>query len=81
MTRFEIWFLSGLMVSLWVLMPATQLWDWDEPLYVRTGIEMFEAGNLLLPQFNGEVFAHKPPFGYWLMGLASQIFATSSSCL
>lgn len=74
MTRFEIWFLSGLMVSLWVLMPATQLWDWDEPLYVRTGIEMFEAGNLLLPQFNGEVFAHKPPFGYWLMGLASQIF-------
>lgn len=77
MTRFEIWFLTLLMVSLWALMPATQLWDWDEPLYVRTGIEMFEAGNLLLPQFNGEVFAHKPPLGYWLMGLASQILGQS----
>ena len=74
MTRFEIWFLSLLMVSLWALMPATQLWDWDEAHYARTGIEMWEAGNLLLPQFNGELYGHKPPFAFWLMGLAVQIF-------
>lgn len=74
MTRNEALFLGGLMVLLWALMPATQLWDWDEAYYARTGIEMFEAGNLLLPQFNGAFFGHKPPFGFWLMGLASQIF-------
>ena len=74
MTRFEIWFLTLLMVSLWALMPATQLWDWDEAHYARTGIEMFEAGNLILPQFNGELYGHKPPLGFWLMGLATQIF-------
>lgn len=77
MTRVEIGFLSVLVVALWALMPATQLWDWDEPLYARTGIEMFQAGNLLLPRFNGEVFAHKPPLGYWIMGTAAQIFGPS----
>lgn len=74
MTRIEIGFLTVLTLALWALMPATQLWDWDEPLYGRTGIEMFQAGNLLLPRFNGEVFAHKPPMGYWIMGAAAQIF-------
>ncbi len=73
-TRFEAWYLTGLMMALWALMPATMLWDWDEPLYARTAIEMFEAGNLMLPKFNGEIFAHKPPFGYWAMGLGAQIF-------
>lgn len=74
MTRNEALFLSGLMVLLWALMPATQLWDWDEAYYARTGVEMFESGNLILPQFNGELFGHKPPFGFWMMGLASQVF-------
>lgn len=57
-----------------VLMPATMLWDWDEPLYARTGIEMFQSGDLMMPRFNGETFAHKPPLGYWLMGLSALVF-------
>ncbi len=73
-TRTEITLLLALMAGLWALMPITQMWDWDEPLYARTGIEMFAAGNLLLPRFNGEIFAHKPPLGYWMMGLSAQIF-------
>ena len=59
---------------LFILMPATMLWDWDEPLYARTGIEMFQSGDLMLPRFNGETFPHKPPLGYWLMGLSAFIF-------
>lgn len=74
MTRNEALILGGLMVLLWALMPATQLWDWDEAHYARTGIEMYEAGNLILPQFNGELYGHKPPLAFWLMGLATQIF-------
>lgn len=74
MTRFEFWFLTLLMVSLWSLMPATQLWDWDEAHYARTGIEMWESGNLTLPQFNGELYGHKPPFAFWVMGLSVHVF-------
>ena len=62
-----------LLVFLFSIMPATMLWDWDEPLYARTGIEMFERGDFMTPHFNGETFAHKPPLGYWLMGLSAQV--------
>lgn len=74
MSRYETIFLLSLMAAVWALMPIAQLWDIDEPLYVRTGIEMFAKNNLLLPRFNGEVFADKPPLGYWLMGFSSLIF-------
>lgn len=77
MSRYEAIFLTGLMVALWALMPITQMWDWDEPLYARTGIEMFLSGNLVLPRFNDEIFAHKPPLGYWLMGLSAQVFGNT----
>ncbi len=77
MSRYEAIFLTALVVALWSLMPITQMWDWDEPLYARTGIEMFLSGNLLLPRFNDEIFAHKPPLGYWLMGLSAQVFGPS----
>ncbi|MFN3689075.1 ArnT family glycosyltransferase [Salinarimonas sp.] len=56
------------------LMPATMLWDRDETLYARTAIEMMRSGNFLLPTFNGEVFAHKPPMVYWLMALGFALF-------
>lgn len=77
MSRYETLFLTALLIALWALMPITQMWDWDEPLYARTGIEMFLSGNLVLPRFNDEIFAHKPPLGYWLMGLSAQVFGTS----
>lgn len=63
-----------LLAFLFLIMPATMLWDWDEPLYARTGIEMFERGDFMTPRFNGETFTHKPPLGYWLMGLSAQVF-------
>jgi len=72
--RYAIVLAVLLTAFLFLLMPATMLWDWDEPLYARTGIEMFQSGNLMIPQFNGETFPHKPPLGYWLMGLSTQIF-------
>jgi len=77
MTRYETLFSLGLLAALWALMPITQMWDWDEPLYARTGIEMWLSGNLLLPRFNDEIFAHKPPLGYWLMGLSAQVFGAT----
>ena len=32
---------------LMVLMPATMLWDRDETLYARTGVEMLVSGTFL----------------------------------
>jgi 4-amino-4-deoxy-L-arabinose transferase-like glycosyltransferase len=59
---------------LMILMPATQLWDADEPVYARTAMEMLWSGNWLVPTFNGENFSHKPPFVYWLIAIASAVF-------
>ncbi len=61
-------------VFLMALMPATMLWDRDETLYARTAVEMLGSGNYLIPTFNGELFAHKPPMIYWLMTLSIAVF-------
>lgn len=61
-------------IFLCLLMPATMFWDRDEPYYARAAVEMLETGNWLVPYFNGEVFAHKPPLTYWLMAAAISIF-------
>lgn len=74
---FEIWVTLGLIAFYLALMPATQLWDWDEPLYGRTGIEMWRAHDLLLPRFNGAVFPDKPPLGYWFMGASAQVLGAT----
>ena len=38
---------------------------------------MAQSGSGLLPTFNGEVFAHKPPLIFWLMALSIQVFGVS----
>lgn len=57
-----------------LLMPATELWDRDEPLYARTAIEMLRSGDWFLPQYNGNLFAHKPPMTYWFMAASFSLF-------
>lgn len=61
-------------ICLIAIMPATQLWDWDESFYGRTAIEMLRSGNYLVPAFNGEIFPHKTPLIYWLMALSVSVF-------
>jgi 4-amino-4-deoxy-L-arabinose transferase-like glycosyltransferase len=60
-----------------LMMPATSLWDRDEPLYARAAVEMVQSGSFIVPTFNGEVFAHKPPLMYWLMGLGIRVFGVN----
>jgi 4-amino-4-deoxy-L-arabinose transferase-like glycosyltransferase len=47
------------------------LWNPDEPRYATVAREMLERGDLLVPYFNGEVYAHKPPLYFWAIQLAS----------
>ncbi|MBK5962814.1 hypothetical protein CCR95_01565 [Thiocystis minor] len=58
-----------LLVAL-ALADSTQLWDRDEAYYARTAVEMLHGGDWLIPHFNSETFAHKPPLGYWLISLS-----------
>lgn len=45
----------------------TSLWDRDEPRFARAAVEMLETGDYLVPTFNGELRADKPPLIYWCM--------------
>jgi 4-amino-4-deoxy-L-arabinose transferase-like glycosyltransferase len=64
----------AILVALAALMPTTMFWDRDEAFYARTAVEMLETGNYLVPHFNGDVFAHKPPLIYWLMAGSMAVF-------
>lgn len=46
---------------------TTHVWDDDEAFFAQTAREMFERGDLVVPWFNQTLFAHKPPFMYWMM--------------
>ncbi|HEY3966169.1 MAG TPA: glycosyltransferase family 39 protein [Planctomycetaceae bacterium] len=46
---------------------STRLWDDDETYFAQTAREMFDRGDLIVPWFNQTLFAHKPPFMYWMM--------------
>src|SRR5436190_3239767 len=56
---------------------ATRLWDDDETFFAQTAREMFERGDLVVPWFNQTLFAHKPPFMYWMMIGAYHIFGVT----
>ncbi len=61
-------------LALIALMPVNMFWDQDEAYYARSAIEMSETGDWIVPRYNGEVFAHKPPFIYWMMALGMKVF-------
>lgn len=52
---------------------TTHLWDDDEAFFAQTAREMFERGDLVVPWFNQALFAHKPPFMYWMMIAAYKV--------
>lgn len=64
----------AILLALTALMPTTMFWDRDEALYARTAVEMLQTGNFIVPKFNGDIFAHKPPLIYWLMAGSMTVF-------
>jgi len=67
-----------LALSLLALAGQSSLWDRDEPLFARTACEMLQRGEWLLPTMNGMVFAHKPPFAFWVMAGSMALFGVNS---
>lgn len=76
-----VWMAIGfalfVLVTLMFMMSLTTLWDRDESIYARTSVEMLESGSYLVPTFNGEVFAEKPPLIFWLMALSIRVFGVN----
>ncbi|MEZ6184347.1 MAG: phospholipid carrier-dependent glycosyltransferase [Planctomycetota bacterium] len=66
---------AGLWVALGILLLgalpslfARDLWSSDEIRYVEVAREIVSYDSLLVPHLNGEVYAEKPPFYFWLSG-------------
>jgi 4-amino-4-deoxy-L-arabinose transferase-like glycosyltransferase len=64
-------------VGLLALTPLTSLWDRDEPRFAQAAVEMLASGDYLVPTFNGELRAQKPPLIYWLMTVSIRIIGAT----
>jgi len=51
-----------------------KLWDQDETTYAQVAREMIQTGDWVVPRYDGELLAHKPPLSYWAMILGSRLF-------
>ena len=68
------WLLITCGIVLWLGLGRTRLWDQDEGYYASVAREMFDRQDWVVPTFNQELFAHKPPMMYWGMLVGFQIF-------
>lgn len=61
-------------ISFLLMLGGNSLWDVDEPNNAVCAREMLEAGNWLVPVFNGALRFDKPILLYWLMMPSFSIF-------
>ena len=65
------------LLVLWIGLGSARLWDQDEGYYASVAGEMHARGDWLVPTFNDELFAHKPPLMYWGMLLGFECFGVN----
>ncbi len=56
---------------------ATRLWDQDEAFFARSAVEMHQRHEWVVPYFNDELFAHKPPLMFWMMRTGFFLFGVT----
>jgi 4-amino-4-deoxy-L-arabinose transferase-like glycosyltransferase len=54
------------------------LWEPDETRYAVVAREMIQSGDWILPHFNGEIYAEKPPLFFWLVNLSTFFLGENS---
>lgn len=64
-------------VSYFTALGSTRLWDEDEAFFATAAAEMHRHDEWIVPTFNEELFAHKPPFMYWMMRLGFLMFGVN----
>lgn len=77
----DIFVLSGLLFLViflfFIKINSLALIDPDEPRYAASAREMIEAGNWIVPHFNGHPRLDKPPFFYWMVAMSFKLFGIS----
>lgn len=68
---FLLLYLSALTYK--IVVHQTPFFDWDEPLYVRGGLEMIQSRSFLLPVWLGVPWYDKPPLTTLLYGIVAFI--------
>jgi 4-amino-4-deoxy-L-arabinose transferase-like glycosyltransferase len=76
-TRHQLWILAVGAIAFFANLGATRLWDQDEAYFARTAVEMHERNEWVVPYFNGEPFAHKPPLMFWMMRFGFLMFGVT----
>lgn len=74
LNRDRLLVLAAAIVTFFTGLGATRLWDEDEGFFAATAAEMHHRNEWIVPWYNGEVFAHKPPLMYWVMRLGFYAF-------
>jgi len=72
--RWWLFWLAGwllLVVTSQYLLPLMPI---DETRYISVAWEMWLRHDFLVPHLNGETYAHKPPFLFWLINLGWWLF-------
>ncbi|OAI57893.1 hypothetical protein AYO47_01540 [Planctomyces sp. SCGC AG-212-M04] len=64
-------------LSYFTALGSTWLWDEDEAFFATAAAEMHRHNDWIVPTFNEELFAHKPPFMYWMMRLGFLTFGVN----
>ena len=75
--RHQAWIVFTAAVVMFTNLGVTRLWDQDEAFFARTAVEMHQRHEWIVPYFNGELFAHKPPLMFWLMRVGFSLFGVT----
>ena len=67
-----------LFVTIFLGLGQTSLWDRDEPRNSQCAAEMLEAGDWVVPTFNGNLRTHKPVLLYWVQMFWYSIFGINA---
>lgn len=67
-----------LILSYKLITQPTPFYDWDESLYIQTGLEMFEHKYFLFPVWQGTIWLDKPPLIPFIYALIAKVFFFTS---
>jgi 4-amino-4-deoxy-L-arabinose transferase-like glycosyltransferase len=75
--RYQLWIVAVAGAIFFTHLGAAALWDMDEALYTTCAREMFQRGDWIVPQFNGEIFYEKPVLMFWTMMAGFELFGVN----
>lgn len=73
----QLWIGAAASIIFFTNLGGAALWDMDEALYASCAREMLQRGDWVVPMFNGQLWAEKPPLMFWTMMAGFKAFGAS----